>query len=54
MKLSPSPTPHSLPAIIKQVLHHLMPEKSFEHWSWSIQWGAGWLSPEDAAAAGGA
>ena len=23
----------------------LMPEKSFEHWSWSIQWGAGWLSP---------
>ena len=36
-----------------KVLHHLMPEKSFEHWSWSIQWGAGWLSAEDAAAAAG-
>jgi hypothetical protein len=28
-------------------MHHLMPERNFEHWSWSIQWGAGWLDESE-------
>ena len=51
--LAVSSAPFELGGGETKVLHHLMPEKSFEHWSWSIQWGAGWLSAEDAAAAAG-